>query len=41
VHFPMHETRDGKEFLIVGDWIEHCTFVRMSNGRLRIESFRS
>lgn len=41
VHFPMHETRDGKEFLIVGDWIEHYTFVRMSNGRLRIESFRS
>jgi UDP-2,3-diacylglucosamine hydrolase len=41
VHFPMHETRDGKEFLIVGDWIEHYTFVRMTNGRLRIESFKN
>lgn len=39
VHFPMHETREGKEFLIVGDWIEHFTFVRLTNGRLRIESF--
>jgi UDP-2,3-diacylglucosamine hydrolase len=41
VHFPMHETREGKEFLIVGDWIEHYTFVRMTGGRLRIESFKS
>lgn len=41
VHFPLHETRDGKEFLIIGDWIEHYTFVRMTNGRLRIESLRS
>ena len=41
VHFPMHETRNGKEFLIVGDWIEHYTFVRMTAGRLRIESFKS
>ncbi len=41
VHFPMHETREGKEFLIVGDWIEHFTFVRMTHGRLRIETFRS
>jgi UDP-2,3-diacylglucosamine hydrolase len=41
VHFPMHETREGKEFVIVGDWIEHFTFVRMTDGRLRIETFRS
>jgi UDP-2,3-diacylglucosamine hydrolase len=41
VHFPMHETREGKEFLIVGDWIEHYTFARMTNGRLRLESFKS
>ena len=41
VHFPMHETREGKEFLIVGDWIEHYTYARLSGGRLRIESFKS
>jgi UDP-2,3-diacylglucosamine hydrolase len=41
VHFPLHETRDGKEFLIVGDWIEHFTFARLTGGRLRLESFKS
>lgn len=41
VHFPMHETRAGKEFLIVGDWFEHYTFARMTDGRLRLESFKS
>lgn len=41
VHFPMHETRGGKEFVIVGDWLEHYTFARMTNGRLRLESFKS
>ncbi len=41
VHYPMHETRDGKEFLIVGDWIEHNTFARLTDGRLRLESFKS
>lgn len=41
VHLPVHETREGKEFVIVGDWLEHDTFARMTDGRLRIESFKS
>lgn len=41
VHVPMHETRGGKEFLIVGDWIEHYTFAHMTNGQISIESFKS
>ncbi len=41
VHYPMHETRDGREFMIVGDWIEHFTYGRLSNGRLRLETARS
>lgn len=41
VHLPVHETREGKEFLIVGDWLEHYTFARMTHGRLRIESIKS
>lgn len=41
VHFPMHETRDGREFMIVGDWIEHFTCARLSGGRLRLETVRS
>lgn len=41
VHFPLHETRDGREFMIVGDWIEHFTYGRLANGRLRLEKIRS
>ncbi|MDH4036374.1 MAG: UDP-2,3-diacylglucosamine diphosphatase [Candidatus Krumholzibacteria bacterium] len=41
VHYPMHVTRDGHEFMIVGDWLEHFTYGRLSNGRLRLETTRS
>ena len=41
VHYPLHETRDGREFVIVGDWIEHYTYARLTNGRLRIETVKS
>ncbi len=41
VHYPLHETRDGREFMILGDWIEHFTYGRLSNGRLRLETVRS
>jgi UDP-2,3-diacylglucosamine hydrolase len=39
VHYPLHETRDGREFVIVGDWIEHFTYARLTSGRLRLETF--
>jgi UDP-2,3-diacylglucosamine hydrolase len=38
VHYPLHETRDGREFVIVGDWIEHFTYARLTSGRLRLET---
>jgi len=38
VHFPLHETRDGREFVIVGDWVEHYTYARLTSGRLRLET---
>jgi UDP-2,3-diacylglucosamine hydrolase len=41
VHYPMHETRDGREFMIVGDWLEHFTYGRLSSGRLRLETLRT
>jgi UDP-2,3-diacylglucosamine hydrolase len=41
VHYPMHETREGKEFVIVGDWFDQSTYARLTNGRLRLESFKS
>jgi UDP-2,3-diacylglucosamine hydrolase len=41
VHFPLHEIRDGREFMIVGDWFERPTYGRFSSGRLRLETVRS
>jgi UDP-2,3-diacylglucosamine hydrolase len=41
VHYPLHETRDGKEFVILGDWIDHYTYARLTNGRLRLETVKS
>jgi UDP-2,3-diacylglucosamine hydrolase len=41
VHYPLHETKDGREFVILGDWLEHFTYARLTNGRLRLETFKS
>jgi UDP-2,3-diacylglucosamine hydrolase len=41
VHYPMHETREGREFMIVGDWLQHFTYGRLTGGRLRLETFKS
>ena len=41
VHYPLHETRDGHEFVILGDWIEHFTYARLTNGRLRLETVKN
>jgi UDP-2,3-diacylglucosamine hydrolase len=41
VHYPLHEVRDGKEFVILGDWLEHFTYARLTNGRLRLETFKN
>ncbi|HEX6790201.1 MAG TPA: UDP-2,3-diacylglucosamine diphosphatase [Candidatus Krumholzibacteria bacterium] len=41
VHYPLHEVRNGKEFVILGDWLSHFTYARLTNGRLRLETFKS
>ena len=41
VHYPLHETRKGREFVILGDWMEHFTYARLTNGRLRLETVKS
>lgn len=40
VHYPVHETRDGREFLILGD-LEHFTYARLTAGRLRLETVKN
>ncbi len=40
VHHPLHINEDGKEFLILGGWIEHYTYGKLVNGRLELEAFK-
>lgn len=40
VHIPYTDTRDGREFVIVGDWMDQSTYGRLYEGKLTIESFR-
>jgi UDP-2,3-diacylglucosamine hydrolase len=39
VHHPLHEVRDGREFVILGDWITDFTYARLSDGKLTMETF--
>ncbi len=39
VHFPLLDTRDGHEFLLLGDWIQNFTYGRLFEGRLSLEQF--
>ncbi|MCK4414635.1 MAG: UDP-2,3-diacylglucosamine diphosphatase [Candidatus Eisenbacteria sp.] len=41
VHDPQHLRDDrNREFLIVGDWLEFFTYVRLEEGRFTLEQFR-
>jgi UDP-2,3-diacylglucosamine hydrolase len=39
VHYPLHEVKDGKDLVIVGDWITQFTYARLSGGRVFLETF--
>jgi len=39
IHFPLLDTREGRDFAIIGDWIEHTSFVRLRGGSLTLETF--
>lgn len=39
VHFPLLDTRDGHEFLLLGDWIQNFTYGRLFEGRLSLQQF--
>jgi len=36
-HHPTHIRRAGKDFLILGDWVNHMTFASLENGRFTLE----
>jgi UDP-2,3-diacylglucosamine hydrolase len=39
VHYPLHRTDDGRDFLIVGDWINTFTYAHLHGGRITLETF--
>jgi len=39
VHFPVHDVRDGHEFLLVGDWVHNFTYGKLVDGRLSLDRF--
>ncbi|UCH82778.1 MAG: UDP-2,3-diacylglucosamine diphosphatase [Candidatus Latescibacterota bacterium] len=39
VHYPLHKSTNGKDIMIVGDWIRNFTFGRLKGGRLSLEKF--
>lgn len=40
VHYPFHRSQDGKDFLILGDWVEHRSYGVLADGKLSLEFFR-
>jgi UDP-2,3-diacylglucosamine hydrolase len=39
VHYPLHRSHDGRDFIVVGDWITHFTYARLTGGRLTLETY--
>jgi UDP-2,3-diacylglucosamine pyrophosphatase LpxH len=40
IHYPLHKVIQGKDLVIVGDWITQFTFARLRDGRISIETFK-
>lgn len=41
IHYPLHEIKDGKDLVVVGDWITQFTFARLRDGKITLETFES
>jgi UDP-2,3-diacylglucosamine hydrolase len=39
IHHPLVDTRDGRDFVILGDWISDFTYARLCGGSLTLETF--
>jgi len=39
VHHPLHRVLEGRDFIIVGDWITNFTYAHLRDGQLSIEKF--
>ncbi len=39
IHIPIHKKLDGKDFILLGDWIEHFSYAVMENGQLSLHNW--
>ena len=39
IHYPYHETIDGKDFIILGDWEEHYSYAVLEGGVFTLERY--
>jgi UDP-2,3-diacylglucosamine hydrolase len=39
VHFPLHRVEKGREFVVLGDWIESFSYGRLVDGKMTLETF--
>jgi len=39
IHYPLLTLEEGREFLILGDWLDHYTYGKLEAGRLSLEKF--
>jgi UDP-2,3-diacylglucosamine hydrolase len=39
IHYPLHRVLDGRDFVIVGDWIESFSYARLHDGQISLEVF--
>jgi len=40
VHIPTHKKIDGKDFILIGDWIHHFSYVCMREGEFSLHTFK-
>ncbi len=39
IHYPLHRVHDGRDFVIVGDWIDNFSYARLHDGQISLETF--
>ncbi len=40
IHLPMIRSYDDKSLIILGDWVEHSSYLRLEDGNFYLESFQ-
>jgi UDP-2,3-diacylglucosamine hydrolase len=40
IHYPLVDSRDGRDFVILGDWITDFTYAVLRDGKLSLETYQ-